>query len=121
MGTRAVRGRPCQRGARCHYRAGASRQLFHRPVAPAPAPEMNTASVVASLSRKAGGMFESVRRLHQSLAEIPGVNVAILGLEDKFTKADLISWRPLQVESFHTVGPARFGYSPYQLTSLFVG
>jgi len=73
---------------------------------------MNTASVVASLSRKAGGMFESVRRLHQSLAEIPGVNVAILGLEDKFTKADLISWRPLQVESFHTVGPARFGYSP---------
>jgi len=73
---------------------------------------MNTASVVASVSRKAGGMFESVRRLHQSLAEIPGVNVAILGLEDEFTKADLILWQPLQVESFHTVGPARFGYSP---------
>src|ERR1041385_206086 len=73
---------------------------------------MNTSSVVASLSRKAGGMFESVRRLHQSLAEIPGVNVTILGLEDEFTDQDLPSWQPLQVEFFPAIGPAQFGYSP---------
>ncbi len=76
------------------------------------AAKMKTVSLVASLSRKAGGLFESVRRLHQCLAEIPTVNVSILGLEDEFSAADRPAWEPLHVESLRIIGPAQFGYSP---------
>jgi poly(glycerol-phosphate) alpha-glucosyltransferase len=64
-------------------------------------------------------MFESVRRLHQSLAQIPSVNVTILGLEDEYTKLDLGLWQPLRVECFPVMGPKRFGYSPRLASRLF--
>src|SRR5712671_3870245 len=73
---------------------------------------MNTASVIASLSRNAGGLFESVRRLHQSLAEIPEMRVHVLGLRDEFTDADMAAWSPLKVEAFSVRGPRQFGYAP---------
>src|ERR1035437_5980910 len=73
---------------------------------------MKTASVIASLSRNAGGLFESVRRLHQSLAEIPNVSVSVLGLRDEFTDADKAAWSPLNVRAFSTRGPQHFGYAP---------
>jgi poly(glycerol-phosphate) alpha-glucosyltransferase len=73
---------------------------------------MKTASVIASLSRNAGGLFESVRRLHQSLAEIPNVRVNVLGLRDEFTDADMAAWLPLNVRTFATRGPRQFGYAP---------
>ncbi len=73
---------------------------------------MKTVSLVASLSRKAGGLFESVRRLHQCLGEIPNVSVSILGLDDEFTAADRPAWEPLHVESLGVMGPAQFGFSP---------
>jgi poly(glycerol-phosphate) alpha-glucosyltransferase len=73
---------------------------------------MKTASVIASLSRNAGGLFESVRRLHQSLAEIPNVSVSVLGLRDEFTDADRTAWSPLNVRAFSTRGPQHFGYAP---------
>ena len=73
---------------------------------------MKTASIVASLSRKAGGLFESVRRLHQSLAELPDITVSVLGLHDEFTDADLPPWKPLRVRAFPVHGPAQFGYAP---------
>ncbi len=73
---------------------------------------MNTASIVASISRNAGGLFESVRRLHQSLAEIPNVRVNVLGLRDKFTSADLSAWLPLKPKTLPTRGPRQFGYAP---------
>lgn len=73
---------------------------------------MRTASLIASLSRKAGGLFESVRRLHQSLAEIPGVEVTVLGLRDEHTAEDLAAWAPVNVFDHAILGPCRFGYSP---------
>lgn len=73
---------------------------------------MNTLSVTGSLSRNAGGLFESVRRLHQSLAEIPGVNVVVLGLRDEFTEVDLPFWQPVPVQVFSVLGPNRFGFAP---------
>ena len=73
---------------------------------------MKTASIITSLSRKGGGLFESVRRLHQTLAEIPGVDVRVLGLKDKFTDLDLPAWAPLVVEAYDLVGSEQFAYSP---------
>ena len=68
--------------------------------------------MTGSLSRNAGGLFESVRRLHQSLAEIPGVNVVVLGLRDEFTEVDLPFWQPVPVQAFSVLGPHRFGFAP---------
>ena len=73
---------------------------------------MNTISVTGSLSRNAGGLFESVRRLHQSLAEIPSVNVSVFGLRDEFTEVDLPLWQPVPTRAFSIIGPNRFGFAP---------
>src|SRR6266850_2247420 len=79
---------------------------------------MKTASITSSISRNAGGLFESVRRLHQSLAELGGIEVAVLGLQDKHTTEDLHNWAPLIPEAFSVMGPSQFGYSPTLSTRL---
>ena len=79
---------------------------------------MKTASITGSISRNAGGLFESVRRLHQSLAELGGIEVAVLGLQDKLTTEDLHNWAPLIPEAFSMIGPWQFGYSPTLSTRL---
>jgi len=73
---------------------------------------VKTASVTASLSRKAGGLFEGVRRLHQCLAEIPGLEVSVFGLSDEFTAADLDEWSPVTMHPYRVVGPRGFRYAP---------
>ena len=73
---------------------------------------MKTISLTGSLSRNAGGLFESVRRLHQSLAEIPSVNVSVFGLRDEFTEVDLPLWQPVATRAFSIIGPNRFGFAP---------
>lgn len=73
---------------------------------------MKTASVIGSLSRKAGGLFEGVRRLHQCLADIPGMAVSVLGTQDEFTSVDLAAWSPVTVYHFGVLGPIDFAYAP---------
>jgi poly(glycerol-phosphate) alpha-glucosyltransferase len=95
---------------------------------------MNTISLVGSVSRLAGGLFESVRRLHQHLLETskapehPGdqtwhltddpVHVNVLGLRDEFTQEDLEAWHPVPVQSFTVRGFRSFGYAPGILRKL---
>ena len=71
---------------------------------------IKTANLTGSVSRKAGGLFESVRRLVQSLAET-GMEVRVFGTEDEFTSTDLGAWRPVAVRTFRGRGPRGFGYS----------
>ena len=78
---------------------------------------INTANLVASISRKAGGLHESVRRLVQCLTE-QEVGVRVLAVEDEFTQKDLAVWQPVKVEVFPRVWPASFGYSPHFLPAL---
>lgn len=73
---------------------------------------MNTASVVASVSRTAGGLFESCCRLHQCLLHYPGIKVTVAGLDDEFSLEDKPKWSPVPVETFPKIGPAAFGYAP---------
>ena len=99
---------------------------------------MRAVSLVGSVSRLAGGLFESVRRLHQELLgegvktlkrealqratvwcdEIgprgrPGkLTVEVLGLRDEFTETDLPAWRGVPVRTFKSFGLRSFGFAP---------
>jgi poly(glycerol-phosphate) alpha-glucosyltransferase len=74
---------------------------------------MNIVSVMASLSRKNGGIFESVRRLHQSLAEqFDEMKILVLGVRDEYTDKDLMVWPPLETRAFRVFGPRQFQYAP---------
>jgi poly(glycerol-phosphate) alpha-glucosyltransferase len=79
---------------------------------------MNTTSVLAAVSRKAGGLQNSVRRLHQCLNELPGVSVRIVSLLDEHSTEDIPEWLPLPVKACPVIGPRAFGYSPQMLSEL---
>jgi poly(glycerol-phosphate) alpha-glucosyltransferase len=81
---------------------------------------LNAASIVNSLSRNAGGLFESVRRLHQSLGEIPGLTISVYGMCDEFTDADIAEWMPVNVHAYAIIGPRAFGYAPALRRDLLV-
>lgn len=72
---------------------------------------IRTANLIGSISRKAGGLHESVRRLVQSLDGI-GVGVRVLTVEDEFTHLDAAVWAPVAVNIFPRSWPEDFGYSP---------
>src|SRR5260370_26188099 len=72
---------------------------------------MKVGFVVASVSRKAGGLFESVRRLAQSLDE-QACRVRVFSAEDEFSAADRNTWQPLEPVTFRVFGPRQFGYTP---------
>jgi glycosyltransferase involved in cell wall biosynthesis len=73
---------------------------------------MKTAAILSCLSRNSGGLFESVARLHQSLADIPDVENTILGVRDEFTDSDASKWAPIALYSYPLVGPRAFAYAP---------
>lgn len=62
------------------------------------------------VSRHAGGLFESVRRLVQSM---PRANdsVRVFSLKDEHTRADISQWQPLDVQTFPPVID-RWGFAP---------
>jgi glycosyltransferase involved in cell wall biosynthesis len=87
---------------------------------------MRTVSLIGSVSRLSGGLFESVRRLHQELVNggetLPrqndglqpcrrdSIEVNVLGGRDAFTDCDINAWRPVEVTAFEVRGPRAFGY-----------
>jgi poly(glycerol-phosphate) alpha-glucosyltransferase len=89
---------------------------------------MNIVSLVGSVSRRAGGLFESVRRLDQETMSVTGnaaadrvhttgdlprkITVSVLGIRDECTELDSGSWFPVSVRAFPCVGPRAFGYAP---------
>ena len=88
---------------------------------------MRTVSLVGSVSRRGGGLFESVRRLHQELMQCPPtpnavqqtrllsaekISVRVLGLRDDFTEQDLPGWHPIPVTCLRVRGPRNFGFAP---------
>jgi glycosyltransferase involved in cell wall biosynthesis len=72
---------------------------------------IKTANVVSSVSRNAGGLFYSVRRLVQAIAAEGAIDVEVLGLKDEFTDADLPNWGSMPHRIFPVRGPKAFGYS----------
>jgi poly(glycerol-phosphate) alpha-glucosyltransferase len=79
---------------------------------------MKIAMISASLSRGGGGVTEVKRRLAQSLVEIPGIQVEVLGLRDHQTEKDLSLWNPFVPNIYDTVGPKAVGFAPRLLAGL---
>ena len=71
---------------------------------------MKVALLMDSVSRNAGGLYDAVRRLGQSL-QMLGEEVRVFGVEDERTSADLAGWTPAPVDVVPPRGPRRFGYS----------
>ncbi|HEX9045950.1 MAG TPA: glycosyltransferase, partial [Verrucomicrobiae bacterium] len=67
--------------------------------------------------RNAGGLFESVRRLVQSLHDT-GMDVCVFGTADDYTQEDIGAWAPVTVQAFRPYWPASFGYSPHFMWAL---
>ena len=64
-----------------------------------------------SLSRDAGGLFESVRALGKGLAELE-VDVSVYGLWDKNWDRDKKAWTPLSAHAFSFIGPRALAWAP---------
>lgn len=64
-----------------------------------------------SLSRDAGGLFESVRALGKGLGQL-GVNVSVYGLWDKNWDRDKKAWAPLSAHAFSFIGPRALVWAP---------
>lgn len=67
--------------------------------------------VVTSISRKAGGLFTSVRRIAQTLHAM-GHTVTVYAVRDEFSEKDLAAWLPLQPLLFDRWGPEVLGFAP---------
>jgi poly(glycerol-phosphate) alpha-glucosyltransferase len=60
---------------------------------------MKIGFLVSSVSREAGGMFQSVRGLAKAVAST-NANVRVFGIRDEQSAVDLQEWRPLSVQTF---------------------
>jgi glycosyltransferase involved in cell wall biosynthesis len=78
---------------------------------------IRSANLTGSVSRNAGGLYESVRRLVQSLIPM-GLEVQVFGTKDEHTAADIGAWAPVAVKAFRPIGSQKFGYSPQFLPTL---
>ncbi len=65
----------------------------------------------------AGGLFESVRRLGQSLVD-QGVSVEVFACRDRYSDEDKEKWLPLRPHLFDPLPPKAFSYSPGLLPGL---
>lgn len=67
--------------------------------------------VLASASRNAGGLFNSVRQGALALRDA-GCTVDILAIEDEHSDTDAAAWAPLPLHLSARRGPVALGYSP---------
>src|SRR5665213_3827833 len=72
---------------------------------------IKSAHLTASVSRKAGGLFDAVSCLAQSQHR-QGMDVKVFGLQDEFSGADLQAWNPVPVAAFNPSWPNLIGRSP---------
>jgi len=73
---------------------------------------MRVLSVLESVSRLDGGIFEAELALQREMAQVPGVNIDVVALRDEFTDEDASRWFPIKPRVGKCVGPRGFGFSP---------
>ena len=71
---------------------------------------MKLGITTGSLSRNAGGLFESVRALGKGLCVL-GVDVSVYGLRDLNYERDEKAWTPLNARAFSYFGPRALAWS----------
>ena len=72
---------------------------------------MRVLSVLESVSRVDGGIFEAELALLRELAQAPGMVVDVVALRDEFSEVDAARWLPLKPRVAEVWGPRGFGYS----------
>jgi poly(glycerol-phosphate) alpha-glucosyltransferase len=72
---------------------------------------MKVAMITDSLSRKGGGVFESVLR-HSLELQSAGHEVCVFGLHDKYSAEDAARWAPAATVAVPRRGPEFFGWGP---------
>ena len=77
---------------------------------------MKVGFLVSSISREAGGLFQSVRGLAKAVAS-KGVNTTAFGITDSSSAADIVEWQPLPVRTFRPDLRA-WGYSSQLVPAL---
>lgn len=79
---------------------------------------MKVITLLESLSRADGGIFEAELALQRELHLGQGVDVDVVGLEDRYTRQDEARWLPLKPRSLAPRGPEALGYAPGLLRAL---
>ncbi|MCL5023036.1 MAG: glycosyltransferase [Nitrospirae bacterium] len=79
---------------------------------------MKIAVLTASVSRRAGGLFDATRRLSQTLGAECDTEVQLFGLEDEGCVQDRAHWTPVQVNVFPVKGPHALGFAPEMYQAL---
>jgi glycosyltransferase involved in cell wall biosynthesis len=69
-------------------------------------------TVIASVSRSAGGLFESVRYLTSAVLRQGTFENIVFGLADEHSAADKNAWEPIETHVLEVVGPRSLGYAP---------
>jgi len=73
---------------------------------------MHTICLLESVSRADGGIFEAELALQRELHLGQGVNIDVVGMEDRFSSEDASRWLPLKPRVIKVRGPGALGYSP---------
>jgi poly(glycerol-phosphate) alpha-glucosyltransferase len=75
-------------------------------------------TLLESVSRADGGIFEAECALQRQLSLSQGVKIDVVGMEDPFTAQDAARWLPLKPKALRIKGPGALGYSPDLLAAL---
>ncbi len=82
--------------------------------------QYNVTHLTKSVSRAAGGLFESVRHLSQAVAAAGNkFQVNVIGTYDSYTDQDIKVWQPIAVRTHAIWGHKRFGYARGMTADLF--
>jgi glycosyltransferase involved in cell wall biosynthesis len=79
---------------------------------------MRIGLLTASVSRQAGGLFDSVRGLGWNLSAARDAEVVAFGLNDSETESDVAAWAGVPLRTFAGWRPRLFGYAPGLAESL---
>lgn len=79
---------------------------------------MHSICLLESVSRSDGGIFEAECALQRELHLGQGVQVDVVGMENRFSSEDASRWLPLKPKAVKVKGPGAFGYSPDLLPAL---
>ncbi|MDP6490552.1 MAG: glycosyltransferase [Kiritimatiellia bacterium] len=72
---------------------------------------MHCAVLTSSISRLAGGLFVSTRKLSMNLLA-RGIEIDVLGVRDTYSDEDLSAWQNIGMHLFDTRRPHSFAYAP---------
>jgi poly(glycerol-phosphate) alpha-glucosyltransferase len=75
-------------------------------------------TLLESVSRADGGIFEAECALQRELSLSQGVKIDVVGMEDRYSGEDAVRWLPLKPKALSPKGPGALGYSPDLLAAL---